>query len=107
MSATKFLPDSYLTREQAATILIRALGLEEKAPDPGYRTSYKDDYKISDYARDSVYMATELGLMSGSYGSFNPKGTLSRAEASAIIDRFLNHLEAKLKQNYRDDMINF
>ena len=107
VSATKFLPDSYLTREQAATILIRALGLEEKAPDPGYRTSYNDDYKISDFARDSVYMASELSLMSGSYGSFNPKGTLTRAEASAIIDRFLNHLEANLKQNYRDDIINF
>jgi hypothetical protein len=107
VSATKFLPDSFLTREQAATILIRALGLEEKAPDPGYRTNFNDDYKISDFARDSVYMANELGLMSGSYGNFNPTGTLTRAEASAIIDRFLNHLEANLKQNYRDDIINF
>lgn len=107
VTATKFLPDSFLTREQAATILIRALGLEGKAPDPGYTTNYNDDYKISNYARDAVYVANELGLMSGSYGNFNPKGTLSRAEASAIIDRFLNHLEENLKQNYRDDYINF
>lgn len=106
-SATRFEPDYFLTREQAATILIRALGLEEKAPDPGYTTNYSDDYKISDFARDSVYVASEIGLMSGSYGNFNPKGTLTRAESSAIIDRFLNHLEANLKQNYRDDIINF
>lgn len=102
-----FLPDSFLTREQAATILVRALGLEGKAPDPGYSTNFSDDYKISDYARDSVYIAEQIGLMSGSYGKFNPKGTLTRAEASAIIDRFLNHLETNLKQNYRDDMMNF
>lgn len=97
-----FEPDGFLTRQQAATILVRALGLEEKAPDPGYSTQYKDDYKITDYARDSIYVVTELGLMSGSDGYFNPKGTLTRAQASAIIDRFLQYLETDLKENYKE-----
>ena len=74
---TTFEPDGFLTRQQAATILVRALGFEGKAPDPGYSTEYKDDYKITDYARDSIYVATELGLMSGSNGYFNPKGTVN------------------------------
>lgn len=100
-----FEPDGFLTRQQAAAILVRALGLEGKAPDPNYATKYKDDYKITDYARDSIYVATELGLMSGSDGYFDPKGTLTRAQAAAIIDRFLQYLEADLKENYRDNIL--
>lgn len=104
-----FTPYGSLTREQAATILIRALGLESKAPDPSYKTNYKDDRKISDYARDSVYVAGELGLMNGdgNTGKFNPKSTLTRSQASAIIVRFLQYLEDDLKQNYRDDILFF
>ncbi|MGN7476798.1 S-layer homology domain-containing protein [Solibacillus silvestris] len=104
---TTFDPDGFLTRQQAATILVRALGLEGKAPDPGYTTEYKDDYKITDYARDSIYVATQLGLLSGSNGYFNPKDTLTRAQSSAIIERFLRYLETDLKENYRDNILFF
>jgi hypothetical protein len=86
---------------------VRALGLEERAPDPGYTTSYRDDYKIADYARDSIYIATELGLLQGSNGSFDPKGTLTRAQSAAIIERFLLYLEQDLKENYRDNILFF
>lgn len=104
-SSTHFSPDGTLTREQAATMLVRALGLEHRAPDPGYVTQYKDDVKISYYARDAVYIAGELGLMYGfPEGTFKPKEPLTRAESSALLIRFLNYLEADLKQNYRDDI---
>lgn len=102
-----FEPDGFLTRQQAAAILVRALGLEGKAPDPNFTTQYRDDYKITDYARDSIYVATELGLMSGSNGTFNPKGTLTRAQSAAIIERFLRYLETDLKENYRDNILFF
>lgn len=104
---TTFNPNGHLTRQQAATILVRALGLENKAPDPGYQTNYSDDAKISDYARDAVYVATELGLMSGDNGKFNPKQELKRGQAAAIIERFLEYLENDLQQNYRDDLLFF
>lgn len=107
ITANTFDPNGFLTREQAATILVRALGLEERAPDPGYTTSYRDDYKIADYARDSIYIATELGLLQGSNGSFDPKGTLTRAQSAAIIERFLLYLEQDLKENYRDNILFF
>lgn len=107
VTSTTFEPEGFLTRQQAATILVRALGLEGKAPDPGYKTIYKDDYKITDYARDSIYVITELGLMSGSNGKFNPKDKLTRAQASAIMIRFLEYLETDLKQNFRDDILFF
>ncbi len=83
------------------------MGLEGKAPDPGYSTSYKDDNKISDYSRDGVYVVTQLGIMNGSEGNFKPQDTLTRAQAAAIIERFLQYLENDLKQNYRDDILFF
>ena len=107
VAAETFNPEDNLTREQAAAIIVRALGLEGKAPDPGYSTSYKDDNKISNYARDGVYVITQLGIMNGSDGNFKPHDTLTRAQAAAIIERFLQYLENDLKQNYRDDILFF
>ncbi|WP_042474957.1 S-layer homology domain-containing protein [Bacillus ndiopicus] len=108
VTPTKFDPSGYLTRQQAATILVRALGLEGKAPDPGYKTQFRDDAKITDYARDAIYVASELGIMTGdSNGNFNPKQNLTRAQASLIMIRFLEYLENDLKQNYRDDILFF
>lgn len=104
-TATTFDPNAKLTREQAATMLVRAIGLEAKAPTPGYKTQYKDDHRISSYARDSIYVATELGLLKGKEnGTFDPKGYLTRAQSAIIIERFLNYLEADLKVTFRDDI---
>ena len=103
-TATTFDPNATLTREQAAAMLVRALGLEGKAPDPGYKTKFKDDAKISNYARDSVYVATELGLINGSNGNFMPKNRLTRSQSTLILERFLEYLEKDLKQNYREDI---
>lgn len=103
-----FDPNGYILREQAAAIFVRALGLEAKAPDPGYKTHFNDDANISDYARDGIYVASELGLMNGDEkGNFRPKEPLTRAQAAAIIVRFLEYLESDLKQNYRDDILFF
>lgn len=104
----QFNPDAPLTRVQAIAILVRALGMEGRAPSPGFRTHYRDDHKISDWAKDSVYVATELGLVSGDeFNRFNPQQPLTRAQAAALTDRFLQFLENDLQQNYRDDILFF
>ncbi|MGE7943933.1 S-layer homology domain-containing protein [Lysinibacillus xylanilyticus] len=104
-----FKPDNPITRAQAATIFVRALGLENKAPDPGYVTKFKDDAQIPPYAKDGIYIANELGLMTGDpvTGRFNPNQELTRAQASVALERFLKYLENDLKQNYRDDILFF
>lgn len=104
----KFNPDGPITRVQAVAILVRALGMEGRAPSPGYRTNYVDNHKIPNWARDSVYVATELGFVSGDqFNRFNPNEPLTRAQAAAMTVRFLDFLEKDLKQNYRDDMLFF
>ena len=108
VSADYFKPDNAITRAQAATIFVRALGLENRAPNLGYLTRFTDDKQIPNYARDGIYIANELGLMIGdSAGRFNPNKPLTRAEASVVLERFLKYLEDDLKQNYRDDILFF
>ena len=105
---TTFAPDAPITRAQAVTIFVRALGMEGRAPTPGYNTNYVDDKKIPNFARDSVYVATELGLIYGdTQNRFNPSQPLTRAQASTMLVRFLDFLENDLKQNYRDDVLFF
>ncbi len=49
---------------------------------------YKDDNKIANWAKESVYKVQELGIMLGDEtGNFNPKNPLTREEAAVIIDR--------------------
>ena len=104
-----FKPDNAITRAQAAAIFVRALGLENKAPEPGYITKFADDAQIPNYARDGIYIVNELGLMMGDpvTGRFNPNQSLTRAQASVVLERFLNYLENDLKQNHRDDVLFF
>lgn len=104
-TADQFKPDSPLTRVQAIAILVRALGMEGRAPSPGFKTHYVDDASIEDWAKDSVYVGTELGLIRGNQANqFNPYQQLTRAQAALMTSRFLDFLEYDLKQNYRDDV---
>ena len=101
-----FAPGEPLTRAQAATIFIRALGFQNMAPNPGYFTYFNDDYDIPDWARDSIYMASEIGIIQGDeMGNINPNRDMTRAEASAMLIRFLEFLEKDLQKNYREEII--
>lgn len=103
-----FKPKNPVTRIQAVAILVRALGMEGRAPSPGYRTNYADNNKIPAWGKDSVYVATELGLVNGDEKNrFNPNAPLTRAQSAALLVRFLDFLESDLKDNYRDDMLFF
>lgn len=108
ISDNKFAPKDSLTRAQAITVIIRALGFESKAPTPGYYTSFSDDRLIPSWAKDSIYMAKEIGLVQGDQlNRVNPNEILTRAEASAILVRFLEFLERDLQQDYRENIILF
>lgn len=108
LSRDDFGPDKPLTRAQAITMIVRALGFESKAPNPGYMTSFSDDRKIPNWAKDSIYMAKEIGLVTGDNNNrVNPDKYLSRAEASILIVRYLEFLEKDLQKDYRYNIVNF
>lgn len=101
-----FKPKTPLTRAQAITILIRALGFTNKAPTPGYYTEFADDHKIPGWAKDSIYVAREIHLIEGDeYNRVNPDKIMTRAEASAMLVRFLEFLQKDLQIDYRENII--
>ncbi len=106
VSQDLFAPEDKLSRAQAITILIRALGFENKAPTPGYITSFTDDYAIPEWAKDSFFVAQEIGLIYGDTANrANPNQIMTRAEASAMLVRFLGFLERDLQLDYREHII--
>lgn len=103
MGGGNFYPFATLTRAQAVTMLIRALGLEGRAPAAGYVNPYHDHADIPYWARDAVAVATQFRLVQGdSFGYFNPNQAMTRAEASAMLSRFLDFLREDVRLDYRE-----
>ena len=89
-----FSPDATLTREQMATVLDRYLDMQgEAAPETG-ALAYTDAAEISDWAAAGVARCTALGLLRGSGGAFCPKGTLTRGQLAAILQRLAGKTES-------------
>lgn len=80
----KFDPNASITREAAATILVRALKtkgtLDEEAT-----LDFTDADKISKWARPYIAIAQKYGLIKGHPdGSFDPKGVANREMAAVM-----------------------
>ncbi|WP_199616794.1 S-layer homology domain-containing protein [Paenibacillus alkalitolerans] len=106
MTADLFKPDDPLTKAQAITIMLRALGFEHRAPAPEYRTEFADDESIPYWAKDKIYVAREIGLMMGDESNRARAGkVLSRAETAMLLERFLEFLEKDLQIDYRENII--
>jgi hypothetical protein len=92
METGDFLPNERITREQLAVILVRGLQRETAAQaivDP--KTEFVDDRGIAPWAKGYVVEAVRGGLISGyPDGTFGPKNSATRAEACAMISRYLN-----------------
>ena len=77
-----------ITREQAFTILRRALPLLGKnCPDAPLSAlaSFADKDTISDYAKPHTATLVAQGVVSGSGSGINPKGNLTRVEMAALL----------------------
>lgn len=88
------MPDSEVTREQMAEIMFRFAKYLDKAPKGSWiiNVTYKDKAEISDWAMESAAYCQLTGLIAGrDGGKFAPKAKVTRAEVSAIIERFINN----------------
>lgn len=98
-----FRPLDAVTRAEAVTMVVRALGLEALAP-PGreFSTPFRDDAAIPPEARAAVYVAERLGLVGGvPGGQFRPKEKMTRGEAAALLSRTLAYLQDGLRRDYQ------
>ena len=90
-SDTEFAPDDLITREQIAVIMQRYAQYKGIVADESDDLSqFADAGDVSDWALGSMQWAVGTGLISGKdIGSLAPQDNTTRAEAAAILMRFL------------------
>ena len=91
-----FRPDDYITREEMAVMIVRALGYDQlaiqlnKGP-----SSFQDVNESTGY----IMIARDLGIIQGSgNNNFNPKGIANREHAAAMMIRMYDLLNNSIKE---------
>jgi len=85
-----FAPGQSITREQMATIFYRfaeVSGYDMTYTDNSYM-AFSDTSKVSSYAVIPLKWVTSQGVLNGSGGKLNPKGTATRAQVAQIFLNF-------------------
>ncbi len=85
-----FEPDSFITREQLATMLFRfSSSAPVSVPERADLSPFADDEKTSDWAEEPLEWAVEAGLINGTDGNrLDPGGCATREQFAAIIKRY-------------------
>ncbi|MDR1000203.1 MAG: S-layer homology domain-containing protein [Clostridiales bacterium] len=100
-----FYADEPIERQEAFTIIIRALGLSglgQPAP------AFADDDAISSWAKRDLSAAKRLGIIKPySDGSIRPHNMISKAEAAALLTGMTDYMRACLPANYSDHLVNY
>lgn len=103
-----FMPNTSITKAEAAVTIIKAIGFENLAPIQQYTTGYRDDASIPLWARDAIYLTLELGLMKGNDGGyFQPNRALTKGEAAEILTNLINYLQREIRYDYRERILNY
>lgn len=86
----KYDPDALVTREQMATILLRALKVINPTADfsTANSTKFTDDNKVESWAKDGVYYCSKTKIVTGiGNNTFDPKGSATREMAVIVCTR--------------------
>ncbi|THF80845.1 beta strand repeat-containing protein [Cohnella fermenti] len=91
----RFLPNAYITREEMATMMQRAIAyVGQSVSTKGTElNAFTDSGKISSYAKTAVLQNVAAGIMNGvSSYQFKPQSNATRAEAAVMIERMLKYV---------------
>lgn len=113
-NSNRFYPEGGLLREDAALAMVNVIGKQNEKPNEKTLDVFTDENLISEDHEKYVALAVENGIMDGNAnGTFNPLGTVTRAEMCQIIYnvmiRFPNAFAVKNKaeeivvNNNKDD----
>ena len=94
-----FLPESFITRQDAAVMLLRFMNYAKYdiKSDSEHKT-YSDSEKIADYATDAVQNLSAMGIINGrANGEFAPGESMTRAEAAKMLMFAMNNQEGGQK----------
>ncbi|PHV70140.1 hypothetical protein CS063_11730 [Sporanaerobium hydrogeniformans] len=97
---------SYLTREAMYVLNIRAMGLERLGiGTAGNYTPFVDDNVISPWAKNAIYAASKIGLITVNNGYIFPTKKVTKAECATFLNQFLNYLRYDLQKDYNEKML--
>ncbi|MDP4151881.1 MAG: S-layer homology domain-containing protein [Bacillota bacterium] len=85
-------PNDNITREEAAVMLGRALGLTETYTN---EPKFADNKNVSYWADGYVNAMKARGYVNGSDGNFNPGAYITRAETVEILDSAIGDIDQK------------
>ncbi len=103
----RFAPDSPVTREQLVTVLHRVVNNPEPAEGVDL-TDYPDFDAVSPFAADAVRWSVDCGIVEGSRQAdgtllLHPGSAATRAEAAALLMRFIDRLPDRYPIIKEDD----
>ncbi len=89
-----YKPNDPITRQDAATIMKRAIDILGAGYGVLSEPSFADGAQVSPYAKDAVKLIYNLQIMTGKPGNlFEPKSYTTKAEVSKILDNFIEATE--------------
>ncbi len=84
----KFGPDDYVTREQAAVMIVNYMSYKGFTLNENAVLGYTDNARIHSWAQPYVAMVSDKGIMVGmGNNSFAPLENISRAQAASLLMR--------------------
>lgn len=76
----------FITRQDMAVMILRALDTIDKKPNTTVENTFADDMEIADYAKEAVYGMNNAGIVSGvGENRFAPLQNATRAEAAKML----------------------
>ena len=104
-TATEFAPEDTLTREEAATVIIRMINKLIPMAATEMWFEYDDINDISEWASDSVQTISNLGFMKGvANNRFAPKESFTAEQALTTLVRIYENAEASCLINNSSDI---
>jgi len=91
-----FGPNDIITREQMAAILHRYAGFidyDVRLKGNSALSAFSDADRISPYAVEAMLWACDAGILQGSNNRLDPRGSATRAQAAAVLERFIRGIE--------------
>ena len=102
-----FAFDAPISRQEAITTIVRALGLERMAVDLSLLSPFADSNAIANWAIRYTNIALGLGIIGpDANGYFHPNVAVSNAQAATLLNTTINYLRETIMIHYADEIVN-
>lgn len=97
-----FNPENNISRQDTMVMVSNILKQLDISLDTNSASlqNFSDFNEISEYAKESVSILVNLGIINGSNGQINPKNPVTRAEMSIIISKLYDLLENEISSTF-------